>query len=92
MKAQAFVRDEAFQKEVVRFLKEKRLAAKISQVQIAHALGYRSSQFVSMWERGTVLPPLQTICELSHAYGFDRQEAYEIYERNLHRILRYRLC
>ena len=42
--------------ELAKYLKEKRLAANLSQINIAHRLGYGSAQFISNWERGVAWP------------------------------------
>lgn len=48
-------------KEIGGQLKRGREARGLTQLELAHRLGYRSSQFVSNWERGLVAPPLKNI-------------------------------
>ena len=50
------------------YLRQKRLASGLSQLDVARALGYSSPQFVSNWERGLVSPPLETISVLIGLY------------------------
>jgi len=50
--------------EVGLFLKEKRVAAGLTQRQVSDHLGYESPQFVSNWERGECLPPPQKLKKL----------------------------
>ncbi len=50
------------------YLKQKRLASGLSQLDVAKVLGYSSPQFVSNWERGLVSPPLETIAVLIDLY------------------------
>lgn len=49
------------------YLRQKRIEAGYSQVDLAKILGYSSSQFVSNWERGLSAPPgdgLQVLIKL----------------------------
>lgn len=64
---------------ICEFLKEARLAAKLSQKKVANALGYTTPQFVSNWERGMILPPKTTIPLLVHLYKIDVEEFFEVY-------------
>jgi transcriptional regulator with XRE-family HTH domain len=49
------------------YLRQKRIEAGYSQVDLAKILGYTSSQFISNWERGLSAPPedsLQVLIKL----------------------------
>lgn len=59
------------------FLKEKRIASQLSQAEVARQLGYSSPQFISNWERGLVLPPLQTMSNLVKLYKLNREDLIE---------------
>jgi transcriptional regulator with XRE-family HTH domain len=52
-----------------KLLKQKREEAKLTQRDVAEVLDYTSSQFVSNWERGIVLPPMTTLPVLKTLYG-----------------------
>lgn len=43
------------------FLRAKRQQSGISQKELAAGFGYTTSQFVSNWERGKSLPPIDTL-------------------------------
>lgn len=45
-------------KSIGTFLKSRRIERGLTQAELAKALGYSSPQFVSNWERGLCLPPL----------------------------------
>ncbi len=60
------------------FLKEKRLASGLSQLEIAKTLGYSSGQFVSNWERGLCSPPMVNIAKLVSVLNIDHKEITEI--------------
>lgn len=65
------------QPEIHSFLKEKRVQAQLSQADVAKELGYSSPQFISNWERGLVLPPLQTMSTLVKLYKLNREDVIE---------------
>jgi ribosome-binding protein aMBF1 (putative translation factor) len=54
------------------YLKQSRMAARLSQNEVARKLAYRSSQFVSNWERGLCSPPLHQLSKLCRLYGLRR--------------------
>lgn len=58
------------------YLKGLREKKKLSQLEIANKLGYKSSQFISNWERGLAAPPLKTLIVLSEAYGVPSRVLY----------------
>lgn len=51
-------------KDLGRTLKKHRLQTGLSQMALAKALGYSTSQFVCNWERGLPLPPMKTASKL----------------------------
>lgn len=57
-----------------KFLKEKRIKKNLTQAQIAKALGYKTSQFISNWERGLSTPPAAVIKKVAYIYGIDAKE------------------
>ncbi len=61
--------------ELARFLRRKREGRGLSQNNIAEALGFSSSQFVSNWERAISSPPMNSLPLLSRLL---RIKEYEI--------------
>lgn len=59
------------------YLKQARLSAGISQIQVAHKLGYQTSQFISNWERGVSHPPIPTIKKLGEIYSIDPESLFQ---------------
>jgi transcriptional regulator with XRE-family HTH domain len=59
------------------YLREKRVDAGLSQLDVARVLGYASPQFVSNWERGLVSPPLETIGVLIDLYKIPAGEVID---------------
>ena len=57
-----------------KFLKEKRIKKSLTQAEIASALGYKTSQFISNWERGLSTPPAGVIKKVAQIYGVDPKE------------------
>jgi transcriptional regulator with XRE-family HTH domain len=51
--------------ELAKFLKLKRIEQGLSQAEVARALGFSSSQFISNWERGMCSPPLNSLQKLT---------------------------
>lgn len=47
-------------------IRSKRKEAGLSQIYIAKQLGYQSAQFVSNWERGISMPPLEKSKKLAN--------------------------
>ena len=60
------------------FLRDKRIEAGHSQMDIAKKLGYTSAQFVSNWERGLSSPPIHTLRKLSELYQIPPDMLFEI--------------
>lgn len=49
------------------FLRDSRIAAGLSQTEVARALKFKQ-QFISNWERGIASPPLRTLKVIAHLY------------------------
>jgi transcriptional regulator with XRE-family HTH domain len=64
--------------ELAVFLKNARTAASLSQKEVAAVLGYKSSQFVSNWERGLSSPPVGTLRRLCRLYQTNESEVFRI--------------
>lgn len=53
------------------YLKKKRIAAGMTQTELAGMLKYGSAQFVSNWERGLAEPPMQALSKLVKPLNLD---------------------
>lgn len=60
------------------FLKQKRVAANISQRDVADKLGYSTPQFISNWERGVSHPPITVLKKLADLYKVSAEEVFEV--------------
>lgn len=71
------------------FLKEKRVAAGLTQSEVARKLGYSSPQFVSNWERGLANPPVFILRDLTKMYKVSADQMFKLLlaevEQDLHR-------
>jgi transcriptional regulator with XRE-family HTH domain len=56
------------------YLKEKREAAEVTQKDLQKALGYKSSQFISNFERNVSFPPANAIPVIAKALNLTTQE------------------
>lgn len=56
------------------FLKKRREKAKLSQGQLAKALGYKTAQFVSNMERGISLPPKEAVDKLCKLLNIQKKD------------------
>lgn len=64
--------------ELADFLRKSRMSAGLSQKEVAAALGYKSSQFVSNWERGLSSPPIATLRLLCSLYKTNEQNMFKM--------------
>jgi transcriptional regulator with XRE-family HTH domain len=65
-------------KDLAEYLKKARTSAGLSQKEVAAILGYKSSQFVSNWERGLSSPPVATLRRLCSLYRTSENEMFEM--------------
>lgn len=65
------------------YLRNKRIAAGFSQADVSTELGYSTPQFVSNWERGVSLPPVNIIKTLAKKYRTSAEEMYELMENEI---------
>jgi transcriptional regulator with XRE-family HTH domain len=65
-------------KDLAEYLKKARTNAGLSQKEVAAILGYKSSQFVSNWERGLSSPPVSTLRRLCSLYRTNENEMFQI--------------
>src|SRR6185312_16414957 len=59
---------------VGKFLRQSRLHAGLTQWDVAHHLQYSTAQFISNWERGVSLPPLDALPRLATLFGVPGRE------------------
>jgi transcriptional regulator with XRE-family HTH domain len=59
------------------YLKNKRIEAGLNQNEVAKALGYKTAQFVSNWERGLCSPPAEKFYEIIKLYKLNKNEFVE---------------
>ena len=60
------------------FLKDRRVAAGLTQSDVARRLGYSSPQFVSNWERGLANPPVFILRDLTKMYKVAADEMFDL--------------
>lgn len=58
-------------KQIGQIIRNKREAKKMTQLQLAQALGYDSTQFVSLFDRGMSKVPLNVIGKCAKVLGFN---------------------
>lgn len=63
-------------------LAEKRIAANLTQKEVAEQLGYETAQYVSNWERGISQPPVQSLKKIAYLYRTSAQELFEAFLLN----------
>ena len=66
------------QKLVGRFLKEAREESELTQHDVAKKLAYSSPQFVSNWERGVSLPPLDMLPRLATMFSVQPKKVIRV--------------
>jgi transcriptional regulator with XRE-family HTH domain len=59
-------------------LKKWRISANLSQKDVAMKLGYSSSQFVSNWERGHSLPPVEALAKLIKIFDIKPKQVIDL--------------
>ena len=63
------------------YLKSAREKAGLTQHSVAHTLKYSTAQFVSNWERGVSLPPLNILPRLADILGISAKQCQEMFHR-----------
>lgn len=61
------------------YTKKLRVQAKLSQVEVAAKLGFKSGQIVSNWERGACYPPAESLNELAKLYQVSLKHLFDEY-------------
>lgn len=65
--------------EFHQYLKKVRHDNKYSQEQLAIKLGYNTSQFISNWERGVSLPPMDILAKIVTIFRLNKAEVFKMY-------------
>lgn len=60
-------------------LKEQRVKAGLSQVELAKKIGYRDAQVISAWERGCNKVPVKKIYTLAHVFKIPLNEMVNMF-------------
>ncbi|WP_374032879.1 helix-turn-helix domain-containing protein [Bdellovibrio bacteriovorus] len=68
----------AIKKTLGQILKEKRLAASLSQAEVSGHFGYSTPQFISNWERDVSAPPVDILKKIAALYGISGDEMLEL--------------
>lgn len=77
---------------VGRYFRQKRVAVGLTQIDLSRILGYSTSQFVSNWERGLCMPPLNSMAKLSEVLKIPKKEIVDMlteeYRRSLEKAVK----
>lgn len=68
--------------EFAKFFKNERIKSGKSQIDVSVKMKYASPQFVSNWERGVALPPVEDLKTLAKFIDVDANLLFEIYEKS----------
>lgn len=60
------------------FLRESRIKANMSQIEVASELGYSTSQFISNWERELAAPPVKVLKKLGKLYSVSSEKLLDL--------------
>jgi transcriptional regulator with XRE-family HTH domain len=61
------------------YLRDARLKANLSQKFVADELSYTTAQFISNWERGLSLPPVNVLKKIAALYKISDEELFEVF-------------
>jgi transcriptional regulator with XRE-family HTH domain len=75
-------------KVVGNFLKVRRQKAGLTQQDVARHLEYTSPQFISNWERGVSLPPLDVLPRLATLYRVSARDMIDVMHRYQEQVLK----
>ncbi|ASD63003.1 hypothetical protein B9G79_05185 [Bdellovibrio bacteriovorus] len=67
---------------MAKFLKEKRIDAALTQLEVGQRLGFHKSQFISSLERGTSRPPVMVLKRMCEIYRVSEEEMRRAYLEN----------
>jgi len=70
-----------------KFLKQGRLKAGLTQLEVSRNFKYSNLQFVSNWERGISLPPIELLPKLAKLYNISAEDLIEVVHHYQDRII-----
>ena len=73
------------------YLKEKRKASGLTQMEVSSFLGYPNQQSVNNWERGAASPPIKKFKKLLKIYKISKAEFMSVLMAEIDRSLRHHL-
>ena len=71
------------------YLRKLREKQKLSQGEVATAMGYKSPQFISNWERGLSSPPLKALVKLADIYDIPKEKLYKSFVLHINHQLNF---
>lgn len=69
------------------YLKAKRESSGLNQADVSKHFGYATPQFVSNWERGVSMPPVETLKTLAKMYRVNAEEIFNVFLEESLRVL-----
>ena len=63
--------------KLAQFLRVAREKAGLTQKEVADQLGYKTSQFISNWERGHSIPPMNSLKTITKMYKISLNDLFE---------------
>lgn len=70
------------------YFKDRRVNAGLTQADVAQALGLSTGQFISNWERGVSMPPMDYLPRLVKLYRMNRSELVQLYTTEQERFIK----
>jgi transcriptional regulator with XRE-family HTH domain len=70
------------------YFRDRRVAAGLTQADVANSLGLSTGQFISNWERGVSMPPMDYLPRLVKLYRMSKSELVQIYTSEQERFLK----
>lgn len=70
------------------YLRDSREASGLSQTEVAEKLGLSTGQFVSNWERGVSMPPMEYLPKIVKLYKISKAELVQVYTSEQERYIR----
>lgn len=67
---------------LAKFIKNKRMDAALTQLEVGQRLGFHKSQFISSMERGASRPPIQVLKKMCEIYDIPESEMRKAYMNN----------
>ncbi len=70
------------------YFRDRRVDAGLTQADVAQALSLSTGQFISNWERGVSMPPMDYLPKLVKLYKMSKSELLELYTTEQTRFLK----